>query len=214
MAKVTAPNLSMSSSGQVGKTLVNGSWRGVNYVRQYVTPANPNTTEQQLTRTAFAWINAVWKTLNAAVQAAWTLYAKGQSFTDRNAILSMNVKGLRTASTLGGVIMSPGAKGGLAAGAIAVAGGSGKLDVTLTAPDLPTGWTITAAHAVAILQQDVQSDTTDTTTYYATDATTPYVPSITVPAGTYQVFGFFAFTKADGSAAYGPSITTTGTATA
>lgn len=213
MAKVTAPNLSMGSSGTVGKTLVNGSWRGVNYVRQYVMPANPKTAEQTKTRSVFAFLCAVYKTINAAVQAAWVLYAKGQSFTDRNAWISQNLTALRTATDLKGMVFSPGAKGGIVAHQMTIVPGTGSLSVTLTSPSLPTGWTITAAHVVAIKDGDPHTDNAVTTTAYGTATTSPFTVALTVAAGTYDVFGYFQFAKTDGSTAYGPSITDQGTAT-
>lgn len=46
MAKVTGPLMSMSASGQVGKAIVFAAWKGVNYVRQYVIPSNPESEDQ------------------------------------------------------------------------------------------------------------------------------------------------------------------------
>lgn len=46
MAKVTGPLFSMGASGQVGKTLVFGAIRGVNYVREWLKPSNSKTADQ------------------------------------------------------------------------------------------------------------------------------------------------------------------------
>lgn len=46
MAKVTGPLMSMSAAGQVGKAIVFAAWKGVNYVRQFVIPANPQSADQ------------------------------------------------------------------------------------------------------------------------------------------------------------------------
>lgn len=46
MAKVTGPLMSMSASGQIGKAIVFAGWKGVNYVRQYVIPSNPQSEGQ------------------------------------------------------------------------------------------------------------------------------------------------------------------------
>lgn len=46
MAKVTGPLMSMSASGKIADAIVFGAWKGVNYVRQYVIPANPQSTGQ------------------------------------------------------------------------------------------------------------------------------------------------------------------------
>lgn len=50
MAKVTTPLLSFSARGQVAKTLVYFPWKGIDAVRSYVRPANPNTGSQQTQR--------------------------------------------------------------------------------------------------------------------------------------------------------------------
>lgn len=46
MAKLKAPLLSMGASQQLGKTLVFFPWKGLNVVREYVVPANPQTAGQ------------------------------------------------------------------------------------------------------------------------------------------------------------------------
>lgn len=51
-AKVTGPLFSLSASGSVGKTLVFSKWIGRDYVRQLVIPANPQSDNQALARTA------------------------------------------------------------------------------------------------------------------------------------------------------------------
>lgn len=50
MAKVTTPLLSFGARGQLGKTLVYFPWKGIDAVRSYVIPANPNTAAQQSQR--------------------------------------------------------------------------------------------------------------------------------------------------------------------
>lgn len=46
MAKVTGPLHSDGATGQLGKTIVFGVWKGVAYVRKYVVPANPQSANQ------------------------------------------------------------------------------------------------------------------------------------------------------------------------
>ena len=46
MAKVTGPLQSFSASGKLASSIVFGAWKGVNYVRQYVIPANPQSSGQ------------------------------------------------------------------------------------------------------------------------------------------------------------------------
>lgn len=47
MAKVSAPFLSLDASGTVASTLTASKWKGRNYMRLRIIPANPNTAGQQ-----------------------------------------------------------------------------------------------------------------------------------------------------------------------
>jgi len=71
-------------SGQVGKSGVFASWRGIQYRRKYVIPSNPNTPAQQKIRNSFA--NAVdkWHTFDSYQQQAYTPLASGQPKTGYN----------------------------------------------------------------------------------------------------------------------------------
>jgi hypothetical protein len=53
MAKVTGPLFSLSASGKIANTLVYMKWKGLNDVRAYVIPANPNTAAQIAQRAIF-----------------------------------------------------------------------------------------------------------------------------------------------------------------
>ena len=53
MAKLKAPLLSLGASGQIGKSIVFFPWKGLDVAREYVVPANPQTTLQITQRTYF-----------------------------------------------------------------------------------------------------------------------------------------------------------------
>jgi hypothetical protein len=211
MSKVTAPLLGFGASGQIGKTQVYGSWRGVKYARRYVVPSNPRSGAQTQTRGVFDFLNQVWKLMPGAVQSVWTLYAKGKPFTNRNGVIAKNLSVLRGDSgsptaDLAPMIVSPGVNGGLVAAGMSVTDATGHIaTVTLVAPALPDGWAIVAEHALLITQQEAATGTAYQS-YYGTDAVSPYAaPVNTGVAGTFAAFAWFEYTKADGSTAYGPS---------
>lgn len=52
MAKVTGPLMSMSASGKIADAIVFFPWKGVNVVRQWLKPSNPQTASQGDTRIA------------------------------------------------------------------------------------------------------------------------------------------------------------------
>ncbi|MGA7966802.1 MAG: hypothetical protein WCB49_13130, partial [Gammaproteobacteria bacterium] len=195
MAKVNAPLLSFGGSGQVAKTQVYATWRGVKYVRRHVVPANPNTAGQQNTRSVFAFLSQMWKNAGTLVQEPWTAYALGQPLTNRNAFIGQNTKTLRPGTDMSAFIGSPGAKGGLAPLSIAITPGSGTLTVAFTNPAAPTGWAISSAVAMAMSDTDPHSST-DYATTAAEDAVTFNSVSLTgLTAGTYRVAAWLKWTK-------------------
>lgn len=206
MAKLDAPLLSFGARGTIAKTQTYASWRGINYARQRVTPANPQTAEQTSTRSVFSWLNAVWKLSPALVQAPWVAASAGNPYTDRNWWISKNLPVLRPITDLAGLIGSPGALGGLAPALVTPAGGAGTADFTMTDPSLPTGWAIASGVAMVILDQDAHVDT-DYESFAAADVATPFAPSIAgLAAGTYRWAAWYTFTRPDGRTAYGPSV--------
>lgn len=209
MAKVTAPLLSFGAHGQVAKTLVSAKWKGVPYMRQYVIPSNPNSVDQQKTRSAFSYINGVYKFASSYLTAPWEAFVKGKALIARNAIIKTNLPLIRTAADNSAFEISPGANGGIAPDSIAAAdAGSQVATVTLGVPDVPAGWTITDSVAV-LLPKDAVADITDYTTYADHSGDATGVVSVTAVAGDFVASGYFEMTKSDGAIAYGASKTTT-----
>jgi len=216
MAKTDAPLLSFGASGAIAKAQVYGKWRGISYARRYVAPSNPQSTEQTKTRSAFKYLNQVWKFAPAALIAPWDAYATGQKFLGRNAFIGQNTAVLRAETDLLNFIGSPGAKGGIPASALVLTPGNDQIQAVLTAPTLPTGWTITEAAFVFIPNANPQND--PPTLYQsvsATDASSPYDVTKTglLSAQEYIVSAWFKYLKADGNIAYGPAISDNATTT-
>ena len=215
MARTTAPLLSWSAYGQIAKTQVYASWKGRSYVRRYAVPANPQTTEQTKTRSVFAALCALYQYLPAGSLGAWTLYGKNSQFTARNGWIKQNLPVLRGETDLNNIIMSPAAGGGLPATDVTPTPGDTEIVVDLTEPDLPVGWTITKAWAMAILDADPNMVITPEVVA-GSDDTTPYSVTLTglTNGSVYQVGGWFEYVRADGSTAYGVSTVTQSTPTA
>ncbi len=208
MAKVNAPLLSWGASGTIADVQTYSSWKGRPYVRQRVIPANPDTAEQQLTRNTFRFLNKLWAYMPAGAIGAWNLYGDNNRFTARNGWLKVNNGVLRTQTDLTLLSPSPAAGGGIPAASMSVTPGSTQLTVALTAPSLPTGWTIVEANAVAILSVNPQtSDEYEVVS--GTDASDPYsiVLAGLTPSVDYLVGGWFEYTKPDGLSAYGVALT-------
>lgn len=213
MAKTTAPLLSFAAGGQIAKTQVYSSWKGIPYVRRYATPTNPNTSGQQETRSVFAWATQVWKLLAADATAPWTAYAKGQPLTNRNAFIRFAVKNLRGMTNLAGMLMSPGTGGAPPLTSISAGVSSDTITITPGLPTTPSGWTLTGVAATAIIDEDPSSSTVYTSVT-AVASSSPWHPAPVVGgAGTYRCMAWPIFTNASGETVYGPSINTTAVVT-
>jgi hypothetical protein len=135
--------------------------------------------------------------------------------TDRNAWMKQNLALLRDELTLDGIILSPGARGGLTATPV-ITGGAGDITFDFTAPSpLPSGWTIISAVGAAILDQDSHAPT-DLVIHGDHDTTDPYQVILSgLAAGDYQAAGWFVFQRSASltDLAYGPGPTQTVTVT-
>ena len=115
--------MSLDASGTVAKTLTFAKWKGRNYVRQTVIPANPDTPKQQSFRAVFKFITQIFGTLSTLIQGRWKDVADPLSITALNAMVSDNAdsfksgKGLRKDPTL-----APGASEAAPTNGAAVAG--------------------------------------------------------------------------------------------
>ncbi len=214
MAKTTAPMLSFSAAGSIAKTLVYAKWRGISYGRQHVIPANPKSTAQTVTRNTFATLREMYKRTGTVTRAPWDAFAKGRPFTGMNKFVGENLRLIHGEADMDLFYASPGAGGGLAFPTLLVQTGSssGEIDATLTAPALPTGWSITNAHAMAFPQQ--APDTVFSGTLVeGSDAAAPY--EITLAglgaAAAVVVSAWFEYEKPDGKTAYSVALTDAGT---
>lgn len=88
MAKCTGPLFSMDASGGFGGSLVFGKWKGRNTVRQLVTPANPNSADQESARNAVRVVGAAQRFANLA-----TVKGDGRSMTDKEALQAVAPSG-------------------------------------------------------------------------------------------------------------------------
>jgi len=160
MARTTAPLLGFEASGALGETLVYAKWRGVRYARRYVKPANPKTAAQTTTRVTFSLLREMWKRMDSVARTPWDAFAAGRKFLGLNAFIGENMRVLRGDVILDDFLASPGAKGGISPATVLIAQGTttGTVDITITTPTLPTGWTYLKGEAVALPDQSTQVD--------------------------------------------------------
>ncbi len=210
MAKITAPLLSMGAAGTIGKVMTFATWRGVPYARQHVTPANPKSTAQVLTRDIFANMNDRWKQGGPLMRAPWDRFSVGQKFVGRNQYMGKNLNVLRGEADMDNYIGSPGAKGGLPAVSLVLTTVAALgIEAVIVGPTPPTGWTLTSAIATCFIDQTPEAVIGDIV-QEVEDATDPYSCDFTgLTATTYQVQAWLKWAKPDTSVAYGASISDT-----
>lgn len=83
MAKVSGPLFSMEASGSYGGAIVFAKWKGRQYSRQLVIPANPNSADQEAVRNRLRVTGALQKWANTT-----TLKESGQTVTDKERIIA------------------------------------------------------------------------------------------------------------------------------
>jgi hypothetical protein len=221
MPKITAPLLSFGASGQIAKTQVYSKWKGRPYARRYTIPANPNSDAQKKVRTAWTYLQEIWKFAGTELVDPFTAYAKGKVLTNRNAFLKFDQKAMVRDGDNLAIYGSPGAYGGVVADSIAAADAGGQhATVTLGVPTVPDGWTITDSIALLIEKatyagspdfewQNVDGDPASFQSYGAASGDALGVIDVPAVAGTFVVLGWFKMTNANGQTAYGQSLATT-----
>ena len=85
MAKTVGPLMSLDASGTVAGTITFSKWKGRNYVRQRVIPANPQTTAQTGVRSSFAGAVDLWKKNQIELRANFESQAEARGVSTFNA---------------------------------------------------------------------------------------------------------------------------------
>lgn len=140
MVKLIAPLFSQSASGSIGGTHTHASWKGRQYARQLVIPANPKSPAQFGSRSMMTFLSQQWKTLSALNQGSFTAPAKVISVSPFNAFTKQmqarwtqfNTPGQN--STIGGTGTQS------AMGAQSATAGVGQVSLSLAVTAANQGW--------------------------------------------------------------------------
>jgi hypothetical protein len=81
MAKVVSPLMSIEARGKVGGLIFN-TWRGLNTVKSFKSPVQPNTALQLAAKARLQTESQAWASLTAAQRTAWNQYAQDHILTD------------------------------------------------------------------------------------------------------------------------------------
>lgn len=211
MARLTAPLMSLTASGTIGKALTYGSWKGVHYARTRVVPQNPKSVGQTETREVWKTINSLWKAAPLYWTEIWEAAIAGLPLTARNLLMLKNLPALRSQANLAALVFSPGMASALPPATVTFTAGAGQITLACTAPTSPTGWTLVAARFYAVQDGD-PAPAIERTVQADRDTTAPYSVVITgLPTSLHRCAAVLEWTAPDASTRY--SLAVTGSAT-
>jgi len=204
--KVTYGAIVQSASGRFGGT-VHSNWKGVQVVRRFAKPSNPDTSAQQQVRTAFLNLTRSFLLMTTNVRAAWDSFVVGKPLINRNAFLGKNVPLMGAGSPTSVLLATPGDSSTLAPANAVATGGVGQITFVVTPPAVPTGWTLTAVVTACVPSTTYNAaprEASELQWAEATDTTDPYTgATITgLAADTYATFAFIKWLAPDNSVRY------------
>lgn len=95
MVKCTGPMMSFDASGKLGNSVVFSKWKGRNYVRRLVKPANPKSALQVSVRAMMKFLSQNWANLSGAQQSDWNDLAEADVVSPFNAFTKFNLSNWR-----------------------------------------------------------------------------------------------------------------------
>lgn len=96
MVKVAGPMMSMDASGTIANTATFSKWKGRNYVRQRVIPANPKSGPQTGIRAMMKFLSQYWYGMGSTPQGTWLERAAQTAISPFNAFVAYNLRRFRS----------------------------------------------------------------------------------------------------------------------
>jgi len=90
MAVLKGPMLSLDASGSIGGAITFSKWKGRNYARELVKPANPNSGLQVSVRAMMRFITQEYGGLSATIKGRWEDEYPSLVITGLNAMVKLN----------------------------------------------------------------------------------------------------------------------------
>lgn len=82
--------MSLDASGSIANAVTFSKWKGRNYARQLVRPANPKTVLQISMRAMMRFLSQSWNTVGTTPKATWSALADAGNFSNFNAFVQAN----------------------------------------------------------------------------------------------------------------------------
>lgn len=171
MAIVKGPAMSMDASGSLAGAVVFSKWKGRNYVRALVTPANPKSGAQTGFRASMKFLAQIWSSLTSSEKATFEARADDMIVSPFNAFTSMNQKRWRNFLTPSKEDPPAEASSAPSALTMSVTAGVRMATVSMadggTAPDwgivlfrsTTSGFTPSVSNCIALVEEDASGTT-------------------------------------------------------
>lgn len=217
MARLTGALFSLAASGTIADTLTFAKWKGVQYVRTRVIPANPDTAGQQAVRGVFISLNELWKRMPTMAREPWIAAVAGLPLTPRNRHIQANVKLLVDNANWFEYVWSVSGGSAVPPASFATVGGVGLMRVlNMNSPTPPVGHTFSKRVACCIEDGDPSTTGGIVRPMYCHSVVSENAPFniANVPAGVYRTGGWFEWTRdSDGKLFYSTFLDAAGTVT-
>lgn len=142
MVKLAGPAMSIDASGKLGGAIVFSKWKGRNYARSLVTPANPKSGSQTGRRGMFAFLTQEWAGLTAPEKASYEDLADSLSISPFNAFIRFNMKRWNTWNAPSKNISAAKSAAPPVLGALSAVGGVRSAQITQKVTTPNAGWAI------------------------------------------------------------------------
>jgi hypothetical protein len=95
MVKLKSPMMSLDASGSIGSAITFSKWKGRNYARKLVVPANPQSGLQTGMRAGMSYLSKNYASLTAGEKTAWEAHVASLSISGINGYIRHNQARLR-----------------------------------------------------------------------------------------------------------------------
>lgn len=181
MSRIFLSPLIVDIRGKQSDTVFS-KWKGINYIRSRVVPANPNTAQQQGIRNALKRLVGLWQDLGATVPINWNFAMSGRDKSGFNHWIGKNTVDERDGNLLEVALDNGYDK--ITSWSAATGGGSGQIDMTFAPTPVPAG------KALAYALRKANTDAWDVKGQWAATTTSPQTISGLDTGQTYQVYGW------------------------
>ena len=140
MVKTYAPMFSLDASGSIGGAITFSTWKGRNYARQLVIPANPKSVLQVSVRAMLRFLSQDWVNVGGTPQGSWDDRAAQTNISPFNAYIAQNLQRWREFQAPAQTDPAPETGTPAVATLDSAVGGPSYMDVTFTITTLNDVW--------------------------------------------------------------------------